>query len=255
MAWIPSNQDLRNHPKLRKAARRLDVPRVNLIGHLHCLWWWAIDYAPNGDLSSYDEDDIAFAADWEGDPLAFVEALRETGFIDPDSHLHDWGDYYGKYEGRKGDGILGNHVRWHEKRNVIDPDCPICSSDDRPESGSNPPEESGAIGGRIGGRSGGESQIRGDKRRGEEMGESSRGRQPHALPSSWSPSDNHQSLASSLGVDLSVEAAQFADFHQAKGSKFKDWDAAFRTWLRNAKKYQPAHLRAVGDDEPKVRYT
>ena len=34
--------------------------------------------------------------------------------------------------------------------------------------------------------------------------------------------------------DRELEA--FIDYHQAHGSTMKDWQAAFRTWLRNSKK-------------------
>ena len=45
--------------------------------------------------------------------------------------------------------------------------------------------------------------------------------------------------AASLGVfDPAAELDQFCDHHTAKGSIFKDWTAAWRTWCRNALKYQ-----------------
>ena len=37
--------------------------------------------------------------------------------------------------------------------------------------------------------------------------------------------------------DISHEASQFRDYHLAKGSTYKDWDAAWRTWLGNARKF------------------
>lgn len=40
------------------------------------------------------------------------------------------------------------------------------------------------------------------------------------------------------GIDLDhPEAAGFVDHHMAKGSVFKSWPAAWRTWLRNAPKF------------------
>ena len=39
------------------------------------------------------------------------------------------------------------------------------------------------------------------------------------------------------------ELEKFADHHKAKGSKFADWNAAFRTWCRNAEKFR---LQAAG---------
>jgi hypothetical protein len=34
------------------------------------------------------------------------------------------------------------------------------------------------------------------------------------------------------------ETEQFLDYHRAKGSVFKDWIAAWRTWMRNAARFQ-----------------
>jgi hypothetical protein len=66
MAWLESHQSLRDHPKARRLARRLDGLPAS-IGHLHALWWWCLDYAPNGDLTRYQVDadrlaDLAAAA-------------------------------------------------------------------------------------------------------------------------------------------------------------------------------------------------
>jgi hypothetical protein len=104
--WIESHQELRDHPKLRKCALLLGIPRVQLIGHLQCLWWWALDYAPDGVLDGFGDDDLAIAADWEGDPTQFVQALLDcrlgngAGFLErtADGHilLHDWWDYAGR---------------------------------------------------------------------------------------------------------------------------------------------------------------
>lgn len=57
------------------------------------------------------------------------------------------------------------------------------------------------------------------------------------LPDSWEPTEKHAALAAEMGVSLEVEVEQFRDHHRAKGSTYKDWDAAFRTWLRNAPKF------------------
>ncbi len=58
-----------------------------------------------------------------------------------------------------------------------------------------------------------------------------------AMPSGWAPSVHHHALAREQGVDAMAQADQFRDHHAARGSTFKDWDAAFRTWLRNAKRF------------------
>lgn len=102
MAWIESHQELRDHPKTKRAARMLGIGIPQMVGHLQFLWWWSVDYAEDGDLSRFDEYDVADAAGWEGDADAFVRALIECGpsdshgFLNDDWTLHDWGDYAGK---------------------------------------------------------------------------------------------------------------------------------------------------------------
>lgn len=99
MAWIESHQSLLNHPKTRKLSRTLGIQRVYVIGHLHCLWWWCMEYADDGLLGRFDNDVIADACEWIGDPDEFVNALCEAGFLDrlgPGYAVHDWDDYAGK---------------------------------------------------------------------------------------------------------------------------------------------------------------
>ncbi len=54
------------------------------------------------------------------------------------------------------------------------------------------------------------------------------------LPPSWAPTPQHVVYAGEQHLDLAHQAAQFRDHHRAKGSLMVDWDAAFRTWLRNS---------------------
>lgn len=162
MAWIESHQELRDHPKTKRLARRLGISVPAAIGHLHCLWWWAMDYAPDGDISDYDAEDIADAAMWDGDAEQFLQALIDCGpgashgFIErtESGHLllHDWWDYAGGFiqarSERSKAGIRGNHERWHVRRGIIDPDCPLCqeeSQSDVRESACEPQKTRTAI--------------------------------------------------------------------------------------------------------------
>lgn len=105
MAWLEAHQELRDHPKIKRAARSLNITRPQMIGHMLCLWWWCLDYAQDGDLSLYDPVDIADAALWDGDPETFVRALLECGPADRAGLLvsadglrvNDWDEYGGKY--------------------------------------------------------------------------------------------------------------------------------------------------------------
>ena len=105
MAWIESNQELARHPKAIKAARGLGISVPAVVGHLHFLWWWCLEYAQDGDLSRFDVSDIADAAGWEGDPGHFVTVLincgpgDSNGFIEQTDlglAIHDWMNYAGR---------------------------------------------------------------------------------------------------------------------------------------------------------------
>lgn len=99
MAWIKSHQELRNHPKTCRLARFCGIPTAQAIGHLHILWWSALDYAADGDLSTLDDEEIAALAGWDGNATEFVKALCKAGFIDESDGgyaIHDWGEYAGK---------------------------------------------------------------------------------------------------------------------------------------------------------------
>lgn len=100
-AWLESHQELREHPKTARLRRRLGVSLPTAIGHLHLLWWWALDYAPSGHLSAYDPDVIADAAGWQDDPSTFVRALIGAGFLNDDMTIHDWDDYAGRLLDRR----------------------------------------------------------------------------------------------------------------------------------------------------------
>ena len=105
MAWIEAHQELPRHPKTKRFARMLKISIPQAVGHLFMFWWWALDYAENGDLSRYDADDLADAAQWDGDPEEFLKAMIECGpggsygFIEKNESgmfVHDWEMYSGR---------------------------------------------------------------------------------------------------------------------------------------------------------------
>ena len=57
------------------------------------------------------------------------------------------------------------------------------------------------------------------------------------LPATWQPSTPHRQFASSNGIDVEHEAEQFRAHAAANDRRQRDWDAAFRSWLGNAKKW------------------
>ena len=65
------------------------------------------------------------------------------------------------------------------------------------------------------------------------------------LSAAWKPAGLDDFAERYPGLDFDDEVEAFRNYHLAKGSVMKDWDAAFRTWLRNAKRWAPS--RPVSD--------
>lgn len=66
------------------------------------------------------------------------------------------------------------------------------------------------------------------------------------LPENFEPNETCLVIAAELGLSVAVEHDAFSDYHTANGSTFKDWQAAFRTWLRNSAKFARRDKRGLG---------
>lgn len=98
MAWIKSYQELDRHPKLKRLARFLNIQEVAAIGYLQRLWWWAVDYAQDGNLTDFSDEEIKEAIGFDGDEGELISALVDSGFLDLDETentlcIHDWSEY------------------------------------------------------------------------------------------------------------------------------------------------------------------
>lgn len=56
------------------------------------------------------------------------------------------------------------------------------------------------------------------------------------LPDGWLP--DFEAASAKFGIQAEREFEKFSDHHLAKGSKFVDWDAAFRQWCRRTKEFR-----------------
>lgn len=60
------------------------------------------------------------------------------------------------------------------------------------------------------------------------------------IPEGWVPNDRNISDAQERQFsarEIQDEADRFRNHHTSKGNRFRDWDAAWRTWLGNARKF------------------
>ncbi|PAF32114.1 hypothetical protein CHI14_09595 [Paenibacillus sp. 7516] len=58
-----------------------------------------MDYAPEGDITRFDPEDIADAVEWQGEADLLLKSLLDVGFIDEIDGMiciHDWFDYAGR---------------------------------------------------------------------------------------------------------------------------------------------------------------
>lgn len=100
MAWIQVHQQLKDHRKLLAAADELEIEPAHMLGLLTSFWLWALDNAPSGSLDGISNRMIARAAQWNGTPDVFVEAMASAGLLDEVGDgtlaIHDWYEYAGK---------------------------------------------------------------------------------------------------------------------------------------------------------------
>lgn len=82
------------HPKTKKLIRRIGkggaFALLELIAHART------KCPTTGRLDGYSDEDIALAADFDGDPKAFIDALLECRWIDGttgERTIHDWPDH------------------------------------------------------------------------------------------------------------------------------------------------------------------
>lgn len=139
--WFRVDDGLFAHRKVRKIRRdRPDSPRdIAPMG----LWViggsWCSSHSPEGFiplevLEDYD-DNAQELAQRLVDAGMWVkgEVAGETGY-----YFHDWDDFRPDSAKSSDSGKRGNHVRWHQQRGVVDPECDLCqgtgAADYRPDS-------------------------------------------------------------------------------------------------------------------------
>jgi hypothetical protein len=96
MAWIELHDTLRGHPKTYALADSLKIPQFAAVGLLTCLWTWALNNAPDGDLSQFPKQAVARECYWNKSADALLDALIGCGWVDDALRIHDWDDYAGR---------------------------------------------------------------------------------------------------------------------------------------------------------------
>jgi hypothetical protein len=121
MAWIESHQSLATHRKTLALSRLLGISRPQVIGHLHLLWWWCLDNAPDGDISRIDPSDVSLAMLWSGEASTIIGAMVSVGFIDPTMRVHGWDEYAEKLITRRAENARRNRELRERKKQLLLP--------------------------------------------------------------------------------------------------------------------------------------
>ena len=90
LGWIEYHFALRDHWKIQRLGDTLKINYAQALGHISCLWCWAGEFAQNGQLNKFTEDEICFAAKWNGAKKDFIGALKTSELLNDDFSIHDW---------------------------------------------------------------------------------------------------------------------------------------------------------------------
>lgn len=214
MAWIESHQEVAHHPKTRKLAKKLEIDLAAAIGHLHALWWWAVDYAEDGSLNKHTDEDIAIGALWDYDPKTFVDALVECRWIDrngEDLSLHDWDEYAGRLVDKRRANAERKRLSRARHTDAAQESAPVTGLHNITEPNQTEPDL---------------TQPRARARNIEAAGW-----KPNPELIEWVAQEFPE-------VDIVAETEKFIDHFAANGKPMKDWDAAWRNWMRRSRDFK-----------------
>lgn len=94
--WMEFHSSLPSHRKVWTFADVLGVDRITAIGHITCLWLWALEQAQDGDLSEFPYSAISHACGYKKKPSHFIDSLATADLVewrDSKLILHDWDLY------------------------------------------------------------------------------------------------------------------------------------------------------------------
>jgi DnaD/phage-associated family protein len=93
--WIKLDATIKYNYKVNCLSETLNVPHYAAVGLLAELWTWAKVYAPDGDITGLNADNIANICQWDKSAKKLFDALVTCGFLDvieECAEIHDWND-------------------------------------------------------------------------------------------------------------------------------------------------------------------
>lgn len=100
--WMKLYTNSRSHPKILVLASECGICQAQALGHICALWTWAMEYAPDGDVTKYTVPQVEeLGCLWNGEPGALYNCLITVGLLSDNGNggicIHDWEPYSGSH--------------------------------------------------------------------------------------------------------------------------------------------------------------
>lgn len=80
------------------------------------LWAYCAENQPDGNISSYSSDEIAMLVGCVKHSSSILQALKSSGFLDPDGIVHDWDAHNGYHKLYSERAKAAADARWSKKK-------------------------------------------------------------------------------------------------------------------------------------------
>lgn len=214
--WMKIDLELPDKPEVHAIAGMLSLDPNTVVGMLIRVWQWFDKHTTDGNAYgvTYSLPDRISGVPGFGEAMAFVGWLEQhdKALVMPKFDRHT-------SQSAKTRALTAKRVSNHKaKTNAVGNDDGV--------SDALPREE---------------------KRRDKDKKET----RASKLPDDFAINDTGVKYANGRGVNITTELDGFRNYHEAKGTTFKDWQAAWRTWCDNAVKFGRASAPKA-DDKPKL---
>jgi hypothetical protein len=215
--WVRLWNDMPTDPKWRVIAKRSGRTITDVIAVFNFMMICAANADERGELSGWNDEDVAIALDLEPDHVLQIRNSME-GKVIQNYRLMGWE----KRQPLREDNSAERAKQWRERKRTEE------NAPERPESESD--------------------QIRSEQSRVESRAPARAG--PNSTPKDFqsileNETPNAQQIADAekFGINtheaVEAEFEHFRDYNLATGKKLADWDAAWRSWLAKTGEFKP----------------
>ena len=98
MAWIKLHQTVFKHPKINRLSALMKWDARYSCGFMAELWCWALDYAEDGDLSKFTDEELAISFGFNTSVApVLIKSLKTAGFLTNEKKIKNWNEYAGEF--------------------------------------------------------------------------------------------------------------------------------------------------------------